>query len=106
MDTRTLSELKKEIREFLQAARVKEGILFGSRARGDALETSDVDLLIISDQFEGESMPRRMIRLQSLWKLPSYLECLPYTPEEFERIKNSSGVIQAALREGIRITAD
>ncbi len=53
------------------------GILFGSRARGDYIDSSDVDLV--------------------------YLEGLPYTEEEFERLKQTSSVVQDALTYGIEI---
>lgn len=50
-----LEAFKKEI-EKLYGKRLKKVILYGSYARGDATEDSDIDLLIV---LEGKSNPRR-----------------------------------------------
>lgn len=80
------------------------GILFGSRARGDYLTTSDVDLIVISEGFQGVSFPRRMVFLHENWSLPFFLEGLPYTEEEFAAIKGTSSVIRDAMTYGIEIS--
>jgi uncharacterized protein len=100
-------ELIEEIKRFLRRAGVKEAILYGSRARGDALRTSDVDLMLISHRFEGTRPHRRLPALHEKWdpSLP-FLEVLAYTPQEFERARKQLGIERIAHEEGIRITAD
>lgn len=92
-----------DIQNFLHRVGAHRGILFGSRARGDHLVSSDVDLIVISDSFSGVSFPRRMVFLHENWELPFYLEGLPYTEEEFARIKATSSVIRDAITYGIEI---
>ena len=75
-------------------------ILFGSHARGDAAEHSDVDLLIIADS----DLPR-FKRSRELYKLirpyPFGMDLLVYTPEEIESAKECSfSFIATVLREG------
>lgn len=82
---------------------VKRMILFGSHARGDALRESDVDLLIISQAFGKISVPRRRMLLEESWKNKEPIETLPYTSEEFERVKKTSYTVADALRYGITI---
>lgn len=60
-------------------------VLFGSRARGEATEASDWDVLVIARQLPS-SFFQRHVQLKSLlpveWRAPVSL--LARTPEEFE----------------------
>jgi uncharacterized protein len=77
-------------------------ILFGSWARGDASETSDIDLLVISDR--EKHLPRYKrgldVRLQlSQFKTPK--DILFYTHDDVERWRNvPQAFINTVLREG------
>ena len=75
-------------------------ILFGSHARGNATEQSDVDFMIIADS----ELPR-FKRSRELYKLispyPFPMDILVYTPEEVEKGKKSRlSFISTVLREG------
>jgi len=76
-------------------------ILFGSRARGDYLDESDFDLLVVSDQFKEIDFLDRICLAYGLWKLRQGLDVLCYTPEEFEIKKKQIGIVQEAVKEGI-----
>jgi predicted nucleotidyltransferase len=76
-------------------------VLFGSRARQDHLVDSDVDLLIVSEAFEGMGWRDRILRVIELWDGRVSLEPLCYTPEEFERRSREICIVREALREGI-----
>ncbi|MBE0447968.1 MAG: nucleotidyltransferase domain-containing protein [Actinobacteria bacterium] len=96
-------DLIEQIKEFLKSIGAEEAILFGSRARGDELETSDVDLIVIDDKFAGMPFPRRLIYLSQRWNLSYFLEAFPYTHEEFEKLSKTRGVVADAAKHGIRI---
>ena len=98
-------EIEKFVGRLREKIRVEKVIIFGSRARGDNLEDSDVDLIIISRDFEGVPFYERMDKLILLWESPLDLEALCYTPLEFEIKKNEIGVVQQAVREGLEIEA-
>jgi predicted nucleotidyltransferase len=75
-------------------------ILFGSYARGQAGEYSDVDLMIVA-----ESELPRFKRSRELYKLfrpyPFGMDLVVYTPEEIEKGKKSPiSFISRVLREG------
>jgi predicted nucleotidyltransferase len=75
-------------------------ILFGSYARGEVTEHSDVDLMIIS-----ESDLPRFKRSRELYKLikpyPFGMDLVVYTPEEIEKGKMSEvSFVSTVLREG------
>ncbi len=100
-----LERVIEEVRDLLRRLDLPEAIVFGSRVTGDYLDTSDVDLILISPRFRGVRVRERAEQVHRCWQGAEELEALPYTPEEFERAREDSGVIQAALRHGLRVSA-
>lgn len=78
-------------------------ILFGSAARGKMNEHSDIDLVLVSKKFRGESFFDRPIGLRKFWNLDYPVDFLCYTPEEFERLKNRVTIVREAVLEGTEI---
>jgi len=84
--------------------RLKTALLFGSRARGDHLASSDYDVLLVSDDFAGIFFSQRIARMYDFWAhYPAEIEPLCYTVEEFERKKNEFGIVRQALLEGVSL---
>jgi hypothetical protein len=81
----------------------EEGILFGSRARGDHPEGSDADLVVVSERFAGMPFPERLLAIRRAWRLPLFPEAVPLTRAEWDRLRITGGVVQAAAAEGIRV---
>lgn len=74
-------------------------VLFGSHARGDFNEASDIDLMVILDT--KERMVERIERVLEVIDSELTVEPLVYTPEEFERLNTGRGqLIQTIEREG------
>jgi len=64
---------------------VEEVILFGSYARGDAKEHSDIDLAVISDWFRNKPHIKNMQFLSSkAAKYNSLIEAIPFTVQEYK----------------------
>lgn len=80
-------------------------ILFGSRAKGDAFNFSDWDLLVISNAFEGVSFRDRMDKILSLIEKPigNDVEVFCYTEKEIKKRKKELGLIKTALETGIAL---
>ena len=78
-------------------------ILFGSRARGDNLKESDIDLLIISSKFNNIPFMDRLSKAYGKWDKKIDLEQICLTPEEFNKRKKEIGIINQASKEGIDI---
>ena len=93
--------LKKFIRKVNKKFKLEQVILFGSRARGDYLINSDVDLILVSKDFENLPFRKRMVEVIGDWDAYLDLEVLCYTPEEFNRKKEEEGIVKYALKEGI-----
>lgn len=78
-------------------------ILFGSRARGDAWEHSDWDVLLVAPEFRGIPFPERDAPLRRFLRWHR-VDLFCYTPEEFETLAQQMGLVQTALAEGIDLT--
>ena len=76
-------------------------IIFGSRARGDYFLDSDIDLIVVSKDFEDINFRKRMGILLEWWEGPVDLEVLCYTLQEFERKKKQIGIVKQAVKDGI-----
>ena len=78
--------------------------LIGSYARGDWVEGfSDVDLIVVSEAFQGVDFYRRCARVRRLAPPDIPFEILCYTPEEMERLKEESSFLREAARYWIRL---
>jgi uncharacterized protein len=79
---------------------VERVVVFGSQAKGEAHEWSDIDLLVISPQFD-DMKDRNVIHL--LWRVAartdSRIEPIPCGSRQW-RDDDSSAIIEIARREG------
>jgi len=77
-------------------------ILYGSLARTDYNERSDIDLVIISDQFSSINPLERLACLIELNDMLAPIEPLGYTSKEFElMLKKRHATALFTLLEGI-----
>jgi uncharacterized protein len=92
------SELRGEIVRSFQRFDPQSIILFGSHAKGDADDESDIDLIVVY-----ETDKRFLDRLRELymaWNLPRGVDILAYTPAEFADLKVSREFVRNAVRTG------
>jgi predicted nucleotidyltransferase len=78
-------------------------LAFGSRARGDALDDSDLDLIVVSRHFEGVPFLERITRVLVDLDVPFGIDLLCYTPEELATKRQELGTVSAALEEGLAL---
>ena len=100
-DKETLKLLAPTLKEIQRKFRPQRVILFGSRARGDHLKDSDVDILIVSSKFNTINWRERIISVFGKWDKKQMLEPICLTPDEFSRRQKEIGIIQQAMKEGI-----
>ncbi|MDH5806394.1 MAG: nucleotidyltransferase domain-containing protein [Candidatus Methanomethylicaceae archaeon] len=79
---------------------VKFAILFGSTIYNNRLKNSDIDLIIVSNDFKNMPFEKRILILQKYWKHNVTLEVFGFTEEEFEKLKSKSIIIQEAIEKG------
>lgn len=79
---------------------IQKAFLFGSYANGKQTKWSDIDITLISKDFEGNRfLDKDKIRSIKL-KVNSSISPLPYTPEDFDE---ESYFIRDEILTGIRI---
>jgi predicted nucleotidyltransferase len=82
------------------AANASQVILFGSYARGEATDRSDVDLMVVAQS----DLPRhkRAVRLYTQFRpYPFGRDIVVYTPQEVEEGRKSAlSFVSGVLREG------
>lgn len=79
-------------------------VVFGSRARGDFLVESDVDVAVISSAFADLPVPERIDRILRRWEGPVALEAVGLTPDELDACK--SALCWEMLEDGVAIFDD
>jgi len=96
----TNEKIETAVRLLSEATPPARIILFGSYARGDASEDSDLDLLVIEPQVEDRA--REMVRLRRLLRpLRIPADILVYSSEEVAKWGDQPGsALYWALREG------
>jgi len=98
-----LKKLKILKRQLNNQFKIQKFMLFGSRARGDWLLKSDIDILIVSRDFKKLKFVERSAEVIDFWDNFIDLEPLCYTPEEFKRKSREIGIVRQAIKEGIEI---
>jgi predicted nucleotidyltransferase len=98
---------KRELVRFLKRLKRELGVvevyIFGSRAYGNPLLESDLDMIVVSEEFGKRSFIENMELLSRMWDGSFTVEMFPYTPEQLRRYAERKTVVSEALRKGIRI---
>jgi hypothetical protein len=84
--------------------RVDRAILFGSHARGEAKEGSDIDVLIVSSDFASLNTRERMEQLGTaaaqLWQP---IEAIACTPAELVQVEPAT-LLEEILQTGVPVS--
>ena len=82
--------------------------LWGSHAYGEPHEYSDIDVVVVSDRFDGGGPAERAIALMNeldLWFNDEVgsLDIICYTPAEFDRQRNRITIVAEGIKKGRRL---
>ena len=93
-------QIAEEFSKSLDYPEIKEIILFGSVARGEDTEDSDIDLLIISDK-KRETKDKLMKKVSNaLFEFGIYISAKVISKEEYKNLENTY-FISNIKREGV-----
>ncbi len=102
----TADRVQQVIRRYCQqlkamGVRPSKVILFGSYARGEGNMLSDIDLLVVSPDFEGMGLRTRLetlgIAAARIWEPVEALAC---TPQELQQVEPAT-FLEEILRTGV-----
>lgn len=95
-------ELAKEFARALQDVASEKIILYGSVARGEETEESDVDILVLAT--EKRSIKERVIKkaIDMLLETGTYISVKMLTPDEYEQLQDTH-FIKQIRKEGVVI---
>ena len=79
---------------------LEKALLFGSYARGDARDTSDIDVALVSNDFAGRRYSDREKLYSPTFAVDWRIDPLPYRPEDFDE---SDLLVKEILATGIEI---
>jgi len=94
-----LNKAEEFLKRISRKYRLKKAIVFGSSVKGNFGEDSDIDLIVINDEFEGVSPLKRPVRLYLEWDLDYPVDFICYTTEEFEKLSKRPSLVRGALKE-------
>jgi predicted nucleotidyltransferase len=93
--------VKKYVREALiDNVRISQAVLFGSYAKGTNHEYSDIDIAVVSDDFEGNSFYDSRKLSHAMQRTSIDIETHPYRPEDFT---TDNPFVREILEYGVRI---
>ena len=102
-DKQTMMLLNKHLAFLKKKFKPLHVYLFGSRAGGDHLESTDIALLVVYDRFKNLDLREGLICAYGMWDKQQDLEQICYTPDELEKKAKEIGIVQQALKEGVRL---
>lgn len=99
-----LSLFKKALQKRINVSKM---LLFGSYARGEQKKYSDIDLLIVSRDFEDVKFTKRSPSLYQMWHFDldmNYpVDFVCYSSKEYEKLKKKVSLASQATKEGLEI---
>jgi predicted nucleotidyltransferase len=106
VDTSIIKSVQNYLRTLIERGMdIRFGVIFGSYARGCPTEWSDIDLLVVSPEFDG-IIPRE--KVSQLWyiaaKTDHRIEPVPCGVEAWEK-DDRTPIIEVARQEGQTVTA-
>ncbi|MDW8073500.1 MAG: nucleotidyltransferase domain-containing protein [Nitrososphaerota archaeon] len=103
LSKRRKAELARFLRRLKKELGVVEVYLFGSRVYGTPLRESDLDILVVSEEFAKRSFIENMILLSRMWDGSFTIQAFPYTPSQIIEYRDRKTVVHEALKRGLRI---
>lgn len=95
-----LKEFKGKLKKEFSVDKI---IFFGSRANGKPNKDSDIDLIIVSKEFEGKRFRDRSLGFYDYWDLDYPVDFICYTNKEFNKLKKQITIVGEAVKKGIEI---
>lgn len=99
------NDVRENVAEFIRQLNannipILQAYVFGSYAQGRQTEWSDIDLALVSDQFEGDFFNDRSKIIPFVIKMNKYIEAHPFAPTDFT---TEDPFVEEIIETGIKI---
>lgn len=95
-----MESIQKYIEKISQYYKIEAIILFGSYAKGTENEDSDIDIAIISSDFD-DIIEDGAKLIGLTWKIDTRIEPHPITTEDYEKVSNP--FVKEVMNTGIKV---
>lgn len=107
MGKRKIEEIKEGVKKFKESVAkkflVEKIIIFGSAARGEMTEHSDIDIIVVSRKYGRKDVFKITPKLYDAWQVSYPVDIILFNVREFKKLKRRVSIVSEALREGIAI---
>jgi len=100
INTGIMESIQKYIEKISEHYKIEAIILFGSYAKGTENEDSDIDIAVISDDFE-DIYDCMAVLMGMTWDIDARIEPHPITTEDYENVSNP--FIKEVVNTGIKV---
>lgn len=100
IDTKIMESIQKYIKKISQHYKIEAIILFGSYAKGTESENSDIDIAIISSDFN-DIIEDGAKLIGLTWNIDTRIEPHPILKEDFDKISNP--FVKEVVDTGIKV---
>ncbi len=83
--------------------KIEKIYIFGSAVNKNFRENSDLDIILISNDFSKTPFIKRMSTILQEIDFPIHIDLFCYTNAEFKKIKDTSVIISNGLKEAISV---
>jgi len=99
------AKVKSIIDKYLQALSrhnipIREAILFGSYAKGNPQEWSDIDIALVSEIFGGDWISDKGKIRKITLSVSSEIEVIPFSPTDFD---SQNPLVKEILKTGVKL---
>ena len=96
-----IRNIKNFIANLMKDFKIERIVFFGSGVTKKFTSHSDIDLIIVSDNFKGMNFFERAAKMYDYWDIDLPVDFLCYTLEEFEKLRKKISIVREALQNGV-----
>ena len=100
IDSRIMESIRKYIEKISQYYKIEAIILFGSYAKGTENEDSDIDIAIVSSDFN-DIIEDGAKLIGLTWKIDTRIEPHPISTEDYQKVSNP--FVREVVDTGIKV---
>jgi predicted nucleotidyltransferase len=95
-----IQSLQRFLTAVRQVRRIEAAYLYGSQVKGTATQWSDIDVAVISPDFQADRFQERLLLMRLAARVDDRIEPHPFRPEDFQA---TCPLVSEIQRTGVRV---